>query len=124
VNAQARSDPFVESLAVAWEQAGPGVRRQVLGHDPALMLVSVRFEQGSVGPVHWHPHRQVSFVVAGRFEVRIGDEIRVLSAGDCFIVPPDVPHGAVALEDGALVDVFAPAREDFLPAPAGLPAGR
>jgi len=78
------------------------------------MLVSVRFEKGSIGPVHQHPHRQVSFVVAGRFEVQIGTATRVLSAGDCFIVPPDVPHGAVALEDGALVDVFTPPREDFL----------
>jgi quercetin dioxygenase-like cupin family protein len=30
-------------------------------------------------------------------------------------VPPDAPHGAVALEAGALIDVFTPARADFLP---------
>lgn len=108
------SESFVRSSAIPWEDAGPGVRRQVLGHDPGLMLVSVHFGQGGIGAVHQHPHRQVSFVVAGRFEVRIGDESHVLSAGDCFIVPPDVPHGALALEDGALVDVFTPPREDFL----------
>lgn len=109
------SEAFVQSSAITWERTGPGVRRQVLGHDPGLMLVSVRFEKGSIGPVHQHPHRQVSFVVAGRFEVRIGDETCVLAAGDCFIVPPDVPHGALALEEGALVDVFTPPRADFLP---------
>jgi len=119
------SDSFVQSSAVAWERMGEGVRRQVLGHDPGLMLVSVQFEQGSTGPVHHHPHRQVSFIVAGRFQVRIGAETRVLSAGDSFIIPPDMPHGVLALEDGALVDVFTPPRGDFLTASAGTPpAGR
>jgi quercetin dioxygenase-like cupin family protein len=120
-----QSECFVQSGATAWESAGVGVTRQVLGYDPGLMLVSVRFLKGAIGPVHQHPHRQVSFVVSGRFEVRIGDRTRVLSAGDCFIIPPDVPHGATALDDGSLVDVFAPARQDFLPAPAAAqPAGR
>ena len=111
-----QSEAFVPSMSIPWEGTGPGVSRQVLGHDPGLMLVSVRFQQGSIGPVHRHPHRQVSYVVAGRFEVSIGDATRVLGAGDCFIVPPDAPHGVVALEDGALVDVFAPPRADFLAA--------
>jgi quercetin dioxygenase-like cupin family protein len=83
------------------------------------MLVSIRFEKDAVGPVHHHPHRQVSYVVSGRFEVKIGDATSRLSAGDCFIIPPGVPHGVLALEEGALVDVFAPAREDFLDRPAG-----
>ena len=29
-------------------------------------------------------------------------------------MPSDAVHGVVALEDGILVDVFNPAREDFL----------
>lgn len=109
-----QSQLFVQSAATGWQQMGPGVVRQVLGYDGQIMLVSVHFDAGAIGPVHQHPHRQVSFVVSGRFEVQIGDEKKVLGAGDCFIIPPDVPHGALALEDGALVDVFTPAREDFL----------
>jgi quercetin dioxygenase-like cupin family protein len=109
-----QSERFVQSDITPWQHTGPGVSRQVLGYDPGLMLVNVRFEQGCIGPLHHHPHRQVSFVVSGRFEVQIGDSARVLSAGDCFIVPPGVPHGVLALEDGDLVDVFAPARADFL----------
>lgn len=112
------SSAFVTSESVAWQQMAPGVVRQILGYDEELMMVSVRFDRGSIGPPHSHPHRQVSFVIAGRFRVQIGDEQRILGAGDCFIVAPDVIHGAVALEDGALVDVFTPAREDFLAAGA------
>jgi quercetin dioxygenase-like cupin family protein len=68
----------------------------------------------AVGVLHHHPHRQATLVESGRFEVRIGDETRVLDAGDGFFAVPDVEHGVVALEAGVLVDVFAPAREDFL----------
>ncbi|MCG8333261.1 MAG: cupin domain-containing protein, partial [Proteobacteria bacterium] len=31
-----------------------------------------------------------------------------------FYIPPGVDHGAVALEDGILIDVFSPLREDFI----------
>jgi quercetin dioxygenase-like cupin family protein len=56
----------------------------------------------------------VTYVEAGRFEVEIGGARRTLEAGDGFFVPPEVEHGVTALERGSLIDVFAPAREDFL----------
>jgi quercetin dioxygenase-like cupin family protein len=39
-----------------------------------------------------------------------------MAAGDCWFVPPGVRHGAKAIEGGSLIDVFTPARLDFLPA--------
>jgi quercetin dioxygenase-like cupin family protein len=109
-----QSNVFVESSAVSWETVGEGVRRQILGHDPNLMMVCVKFNKGSIGPVHKHPHRQVTFVEEGSFEVQIGSEKKILKKGDCFFAPSDVDHGVVALEAGTLVDVFTPTREDFL----------
>jgi quercetin dioxygenase-like cupin family protein len=111
---QKQSSVFVESGTLAWETVGDGVQRQILGHDPQLMMVCVKFNKGSIGPIHRHPHRQVTFVESGSFEVHIGAEKKVLKAGDCFFVPPDVDHGVVALEVGTLIDVFTPTREDFL----------
>lgn len=108
------SAPFVTTNDVPWDTIGPGLTRQVLGYGPDLMLVRVEFEKGAVGVMHHHPHRQVSYVVAGAFEVTVNGEKRVLKAGDCFYVGADLVHGAVALEKGTLVDVFTPAREDFL----------
>jgi len=69
---------------------------------------------GAVGAPHHHPNRQATLVETGRFRVEIGGETRELQAGDGFFIPPDVDHGVVAMEAGVLVDVFAPAREDFL----------
>ena len=91
-----------------------GITRQLLGHDPQLMLVRVTFTKGAVGALHSHPHRQVTYVESGVFDVTIGERTRTIRAGDCYFVPPEARHGAVALEAGVLIDVFAPAREDFL----------
>jgi quercetin dioxygenase-like cupin family protein len=110
----APSRALLRTSDVPWETVGDGVRRQVLGHGPDLMLVRVDFDAGAVGAVHHHPHRQVTYVVRGRFAVQVGEERTELGAGDCFFAAADVPHGVVALEAGTLVDTFTPAREDFL----------
>ncbi len=94
--------------------AGPGVTRQVLGHDPGLMMVRVTFDGGAEASIHSHPHRQVTYVERGRFRFSLDGRETEVSAGDCLFFPPGVPHGTVALEPGALIDVFAPARTDFL----------
>ncbi len=110
------NDPqrFLPGDGCAWEKPGPGVRRQILGHDDQLMMVRVQFEKDAVGYVHTHPHRQVTYIESGSFEVMIGDEKQVLKGGDCYFIPPDIPHGVVALELSSLLDIFTPAREDFL----------
>lgn len=105
---------FVHSTERPWEELGGGISRQILCYDDQLMMVRVRFEAGAVGAVHHHPHRQVTLVESGRFQVTVASEVGVLEADDSFFAAPDVEHGVVALEAGVLVDVFTPAREDFL----------
>ena len=105
---------FVLSGETSWETVGAGVRRQVLGHGPDLMMVRVEFERGAVGTLHHHPHRQVTYVAAGAFEATVAGETRRFQPGDCFYVAAELDHGVVAVEPGTLIDVFTPAREDFL----------
>jgi quercetin dioxygenase-like cupin family protein len=105
---------FVKASESKIQEVDAGVTRQILGHDPQLMMVRVAFTKGAVGAMHSHPHRQVTYVERGAFRATIGGQDTVLKAGDCFLVPPDAVHGVVALEDGALIDVFTPARQDFL----------
>ena len=109
------SDTFVRSSDLPWQNAtDAGVRRKVLGHGPDLMLVRVEFDAGAVAALHHHPHRQVAYVVTGRFDVTVENERRELGPGDCFFVAADRVHGVVAREAGTVIDVFTPAREDFL----------
>lgn len=108
------SNLFIENDSIEWEDVGSGIKRKILGYDDKIMLVTAKFDKGGIGYVHTHPHRQVTFIVKGKFEVQIKDEKKVLQAGDCFYIPPGVKHGAVCIEEGLLVDVFNPHREDFL----------
>ncbi len=108
-------DPlFINDENLPWEAVGPGVRRKIMAYDANLMLVKVAFEAGGVGAIHHHYHTQMSYVESGRFAITIAGETRELKAGDVYHLPPAVPHGAVALEAGILVDVFTPMREDFV----------
>jgi len=109
-----REQMLVQAGSVPLMQVGEGIHRRVLGHDADLMMVEVRFAKGAVGALHNHPNRQVTYVASGKFEVTIVHESTVLRAGDSFFVPPSAEHGVVALEGGTLVDVFSPARGDFL----------
>lgn len=105
---------FAASGDGEWVTTPDGNRRRVVLHTPELMLVEFAFEEGGVGALHSHPHVQASYVAAGRFEVTVGGQTRVLNAGDSFIAPSNVVHGVKALEAGRLVDSFTPRRADFL----------
>lgn len=108
------TQPFFHSDEMEWEEVGPGLKRQIMGYDDKLMLVKVDFGEGAVGVMHKHYHSQVTYVVSGEFEMTIGDEIKTLKGGDSFYIVPHVLHGCVCTKPGMLIDVFSPAREDFL----------
>jgi quercetin dioxygenase-like cupin family protein len=97
-----------------WIDAEPGVRRRILQAQGRLMLMEVQFADGAAGYEHSHPHEQISYCIAGRFEYSLDGNTRVLNPGDSIYVPSGARHGARALEAGTLVDVFTPVREDLL----------
>ncbi len=92
----------------------PGVTRKVLCHSEELLMAEVSFQKGARGNLHSHPHRQITYVVKGTFEFTIDGEVTVVGQGDGVYLPGDSMHGVLALEEGILVDVFTPTREDFL----------
>ena len=96
------------------ETVGEGVTRQLFGFDDTILMAKVEFDVGAEGYVHAHPHSQVSYVESGEFEVFIDGEKKRLGPGDSFYIYPNLDHGAVCLKAGVLLDVFSPAREDFL----------
>ena len=107
-------DAFATDASLAWAEAAPGIRRKVLCHDDAVMLVRFAFEAGAAGAAHRHPHRQVSVIESGSFDVTIDGATQRLAAGDSYLVAPDLLHGATCIEAGVIVDVFSPPRADFL----------
>lgn len=105
---------FVEDNEVDWTPVAEGVTRKVMVFDDKVMLVRVKFEKDGVGSLHQHYHSQVTHVESGSFEVNIDGEKKILHAGDAFYIPPNIKHGCVCLQDGVLIDVFSPMREEFV----------
>lgn len=91
-----------------------GVEQKVLAYCDKLMCVQNTFQAGAVGALHSHPHTQITYVVEGKFEFTIGDTTRVVVKGDSMLKQDGVVHGCTCLEDGALLDIFHPMREDFV----------
>ena len=98
----------------AMHDLGGGNTRRVLAWNDQLMAVEVGFEKGTVGAPHTHPHTQCSYVLSGKFSYSVEDEQVELHPGDSIVVPGGLVHGTVCLEAGMLLDIFTPAREDFV----------
>ena len=92
----------------------PGITRRILAYGGKMMGVEASFEKGAVGSVHVHEHEQISYILSGTFEYVENGQSFILKAGDSYYVEPNVPHGATALEEGVILDIFTPQREDFL----------
>ncbi|WP_312663529.1 cupin domain-containing protein [Pantoea sp. CTOTU49201] len=108
---------FIYKGATQLDDLGNGVTRRILAHGGTMMAVEVTFEQDAVGPLHHHPHEQLTYVLSGRFAFTIDGVTKEVSAGDTLYKAPNIVHGCVCLEAGVLLDTFTPQREDFLAAP-------
>lgn len=90
-------------------------RRLVTGD--RMMLAHVYLKAGCLVPLHRHANEQLTYILEGAIEFRIGDdraERVVVRAGEVLHIPANVAHEALALEDTLDVDVFSPPRQDWL----------
>jgi quercetin dioxygenase-like cupin family protein len=106
---------------VPLEQVNPTLsRRIVTGKE--VMVAHVHLKAGCVVPKHHHVNEQVTYILQGAMRLWVGDNVDsrsdadgiVLTTGELLVIPSNVPHRAVALEDTLDMDVFAPPREDWL----------
>lgn len=55
-------------------------------------------------PIHSHLNEQVTRVLSGDVEVRIGNSTYIIHAGEIIVFPPYAPHGFVALKDAVIYE--------------------
>lgn len=91
-----------------------GVKRKILAYADELMLVENHFEKGAVGALHHHPHTQATYILEGAFEFEVDGVKKIVRKGDVLLKRNDIVHGCVCIEEGVLLDVFTPMREDFV----------
>lgn len=109
-----RDEIFVFSGNTEGEKINPGVTRRILAYCGAAMAVSNEFEKGAEGPMHSHPHTQITYVAEGRFRFTVGGEVKEVAKGDTLCKQNGIEHGCVCLEKGVLIDFFTPMRDDFV----------
>ena len=108
------SDKYIITDKMEWEELGGGVSRKFLGYDNQIMMVRVKFDAGAEGLPHQHFHTQATYCAKGKFEFIIDGEKKMVNAGDGVYIEPNLLHSAICIEEGELIDVFSPVREDFL----------
>jgi quercetin dioxygenase-like cupin family protein len=113
------ADEFPDLVVVRVEAAPeskpePGLTRKVMAYNDKLFLAEHQMAKGWAGSVHSHPHDQVVYVVRGHLKVTCQGKTFEIRSGDSFVVRGGVEHGAAALEDSLVVDVFTPCREDYI----------
>ena len=106
--------PFIDWDNIPANELAPGVRiRAPYGEN--IMLSLLEMDEGAVVNRHHHPHEQSGLQLEGRMELTIGDETRICEPGDAFIIPPNTPHRAVAVDGPSKsLDIFSPIREDYV----------
>ena len=87
-------------------------RQYVMGSQS--MLVKWTLKKGAVIPLHIHPNEQITWITQGSVRVLSQGKEFIVRAGGVLIIPPNVPHEFLALEDTIDIDFFTPAREDWL----------
>lgn len=98
------------------EQVTPMLSRRLVTGE-RMMLAHVYLDKGAVVPKHSHHNEQLTYILEGALHFHIGEngeEEIIVRAGEVLLIPSNVPHMAIALEDTLDVDVFSPPREDWL----------
>ena len=76
------------------------------------MIAHIYLKKGDDVPRHSHDNEQLTYILEGTLRLWFGanDEREItVRAGEVVVIPSNVPHRALALEDTLDVDVFLPA---------------
>jgi unsaturated pyranuronate lyase len=93
-----------------------GITRKLITGE-RMMIAHVFLKKGDDVPRHAHENEQLTYILSGALHFWFGadgeQEITV-RAGEVVVIPSNLPHRALALEDTLDVDVFCPPRQDWL----------
>jgi quercetin dioxygenase-like cupin family protein len=106
--------------AVRWEEipdedVRPGVRRRAIGTSDVLLVMNECRPGMEVRP-HSHDFDQLALIISGEAIYHVGDDHNEVGPGSVMLVPAGVEHyiEPTGSEPVLNLDVFAPAREDYL----------
>jgi len=95
------------------EKLNDKLSRQMISGENAT-ISQLLLKKGAVVPRHSHMNEQYSWILSGALKFIFDDREILVGAGEILLIPANVAHSAVALEDTVDVDIFAPRREDWI----------
>jgi quercetin dioxygenase-like cupin family protein len=101
---------------IAAEPLKGGITRKLITGE-RMMIAHVHLKKGDDVPRHAHENEQLTYILEGSLQLWFGandERTIVVNAGEVVVIPSNVPHRALALEDTLDVDVFNPPRQDWL----------
>lgn len=104
--------PVVTLNSIKVREIFPGLRARIV-HTTRTSQSWVEIDAGTSFPEHQHPHEQAVNVLEGTLELVVAGTPHVLTSGQVFVIPPDVPHSGRARTACRVLDVFAPPRDDY-----------
>lgn len=105
---------LVKSEDKAFVDMIAGVKRRTLAVGEKGMIVEFTLEEGSVLPLHSHPHEQIGYLITGELLFTIGDREQLAKPGDSWAIPGHIQHAVKVIKPSVAVEVFVPRREDYL----------
>jgi len=92
------------------------VKRSAIRTDGALVVFNYVTPEMPPSPTHDHPFDQLALIFDGTMEFTLDGTPYVIEPGGYLYIPAGIPHsGRLVREEAALnIDIFAPAREDYL----------
>ena len=93
-----------------------GITRQLITSE-RMMIAHVRLKKGDEVPTHAHDYEQLNYILECALHFWLGpkgDREVTVRAGEVLVIPSNLEHRAVALEETLDVDVFNPPRQDWL----------
>ena len=104
--------PFIKTDDLPVKHLMTGLDGRYL-HGANTTVGWVHIKQGSKMPVHAHPHEQITVMVEGKMKLWLDGEEQVLEPGLNAFIPSNAQHGAEAVTDCIVLDIFHPVREDY-----------
>jgi quercetin dioxygenase-like cupin family protein len=97
------------------EPVRPGVRRRGFGSDDVILVLN-HCEPGMDLRPHSHEFDQIAMITRGRAIYHVGEEPNEVGPGSIMLIPAGAEHYIEPLGEETVenIDVFAPARADYL----------
>jgi unsaturated pyranuronate lyase len=108
-----RTSPFFRVEELPTKEVLAGIRLRSV-HLENLMMTFVDYPAGSTVPAHHHRYEQITYVLEGWLEVTVGDQRRVLAAGEGVRIPANQEHSSRPVDGTAkALDAWTPVPRRF-----------